>query len=275
VPDLSAAGQPWIADPSNDAQCFARGRLRRAGAPTAAWRGEPARSYAKARAALDRRAAAWLAAQARFDPASFVTWPRQALTEVPTQLARRITQQALAAIGSNPYPPRSARLDRLVGELAHMDRGGWTLAGCLILSVGSDLLICREPAAIAPPMPLEPNRWQRWDRRVEVRLRCDPGSEPPAMVQALGIEGWRQCNERHQGVLRRFPVAVRRGLPSVWQGDRLRAVAPLGVLDPARRLSIGFGFRPERPLAGPPFAVVDASPEPYPWIAANHTFAST
>jgi hypothetical protein len=132
-------------------------------------------------------------------------------------------------------------------------------------------------------MPLEPNLWQRWDRRfvVRVQLRGDLASrpQPPLTVRALGADGWCQCKlQLPHGVLRGLPAAVRTGLPSVWHDDRLLAVAGQGLVGPAAaRLAIALRFRPHRPLAGPPFVASGAfqAPEPYSRIAGNHTFAST
>ena len=277
IATLQAAGQPWIEDPSNHAAHFARARLRQAAGSSY---GEPEPSYATRRAALDRESAAWLAALARIDPAGFVTWPRQAFVQAPPEIMRRTLQQALAVVGGDPYPPRKVRLERLIAALVAPGCGGRTLAGCRIIPRGADLLICREPAAIAPAMALAPDRWQRWDRRFLVRVHrhCAAGSPPPSlMVRALDADGWRQCRQGRHDALRDLPAAVRAGLPSVWQEERLLAVARLGSVDPAARLGIALRFRPQRPLAGAPFVASAATedPTPYPWSAGNHTFAST
>jgi tRNA(Ile)-lysidine synthase len=274
---LCAAGQGWIEDPSNQAPQFARARLRQ-GAPVPGDGAARAEAWAAARAVLDRRTADWFAAVARIDPAGFVTWPHRALIEAPRELARRALQQALAAVGGGDYPPRRARLERLLDALLSMlgDRGR-TLAGCRVVSCGEDLLICREPAAIAPPLGLAPDVWQRWDRRWLVRWQPG-GDEARPVVRALGTDGWRRCRTRMSGDgLRRLPIAARAGLASVWQDDRVLAVAGLGPIASGGRPSITLRFRPLRPLAGPPFTTFGSDlpqPAPYPWIAANDTFAS-
>ncbi len=275
---LCAAGQGWIEDPSNRAPQFARARLRQS--PLAPCDGGArADAHAAARAVLDRRTADWLAAVARADPAGFVTWPRRAFIEAPREIARRALQQALAAVGGDDYPPRSARLERLLEALLGAPGyRGRTLAGCRIVPCGEDLLICREPAAIAPPLLLAPNLWQRWDQRYVVRWQPG-GDQPRPVARALGADGWRQCRTRMPGDgFRSLPVAARAGLASVWQDDRLLVVAGLGPIDTGGRPSITLRFRPLRPLAGPPFAALGSPcprPAPYPRIAANDTFAST
>jgi tRNA(Ile)-lysidine synthase len=273
---LRAAGQPWIEDPSNRAPRFARARLRqsRPDPPSA-----DAQAHAEARTALDRRTAAWLAAVARIDPAGFVAWPREALAEAPPEVARRALQQALAAVGGGPYAPRSARLERLLEMLlAAPACPGRTLAGCRILAWGDDLLICREPAAIASPLRLAPNVWHHWDQRFAVRWQTSGEAGPPPIVRALGADGWRECKAlASDGARRGLPGPVRIGLGSVWRGERLVAVAGLGPIGPAAaRQVIMFRSRPRRPLAGAPFGALPApsAPAPYPRIARGHTFAS-
>jgi tRNA(Ile)-lysidine synthase len=272
IATLRAAGQAWIEDPSNRAPGFARARLRGSVARQMAFQGAAA-GYAAARAALDRRTAAWLATAARIDPAGFVRWPRQMFVDAPPEIARRALQQALAVIGGRDYPPRTARLDRLLEALVATPSGaGRTLAGCRIVPRGSDLLICREPAATAPPLVLETDVWQLWDRRWLARWRATGDLEPRAVVRMLGADGWRQCKGHPTcAVLRDLPAAVRIGLASVWQDERLLAVARLGPIEPR---VIMLRFRPQHPLAGPPFVALAPEPAPYLRIARDHTFAS-
>ena len=183
---LRAAGQAWIEDPSNRAPRFARARLRQRPLDAVDVAGR-----AEARAALDRRTAAWLAAVARIDPAGFVTWPRTALAEAPPEVARRALQQALSAVGGGAYPPRSARLDRLLEALlAAPGVPGRTLAGCRILAWGDDLLICREAggdraAAAARPERLAP-LGPALCRALAVRLQPSGDAGPQPIVRALG-----------------------------------------------------------------------------------------
>jgi tRNA(Ile)-lysidine synthase len=274
---LRAVGQAWIEDPSNRAPRFARTHLRQS--PPGSSTGD-AEAHAEARAALDRRTAAWLAAVARINPAGYIRWPREALAEAPPEIARRALQQALAAVGGQTYPPRSARLDRLFEALlAAPSCPGRTLAGCRILPWRDDLLICREPAAIAPPLHLAPSVWHRWDRRFLVRWQTSGDAGPQPIVRALGADGWRACKAQAScSVLRGLPPAVRAGLPSVWRDERLLAVAGLGPIGPAAgRPAITLRFRPHWPLAGPPFAAMRSPgprPAPYLRIAHDDTFAS-
>jgi tRNA(Ile)-lysidine synthase len=274
IATLRAAGQSWIEDPSNRSESFARSRLRLAPGFQTAGLGARAVAGAELRAALDGRTAAWLAASAQIDPAGFVTWRHAAFLAAPIELARRALQQALLAIGNPDYPPRGERLGRLLDALRNPGCSGRTLAGCRILLRGTDLLICREPAAIAPPLLLEPAVWQRWDRRIMVRWQADDGRATPGLlVRALGADGWRRYTAwLPAGPARDLPPVVRVGLPSAWLGEQLLAVPTLGLNAPARdaRLSIAMRFCPRWPLAGPPFV----RRAQYRRTARDDTFAS-
>jgi tRNA(Ile)-lysidine synthase len=271
---LRAAGQRWIEDPSNRAASFARSRLRLAPGLSTAELGACAAAAAEARAALDRRTATWLAVSARIDPAGFVAWEHAAFLAAPIEIARRALQQALLAVGNRDYPPRGVRLGRLLDALRNPGCSGRTLAGCRILLRGTDVPICREPAAIAPPLLLEPSMWRRWDRRFLVRWQADHALAVPGLVvRALGADGWRESKASLQSCpVRDLPPVVRVGLPSFWQGERLLAVPTLGLNRAARdaKLSIAMRICPRWPLAGPPFA----HRSQYRRAARDDTFAS-
>lgn len=251
---LSAAGQPWVEDPANRADRFTRSRLRRTRLPVARL-AEQAAAMAARRAALDRRAAAFLVDTARIDPAGFVTVASPDLRHAPPDLAARVLRQILAVVGGSPYPPRSARLEALCGALRAGDGfRGRTLAGCRILPWGERVLFCREPAAIDGPLEVVPGDWQRFDDRFAVRLAAD---RPGLVVRALGRDGARQRGELTPGAATRaLPGPVRAGLPSVWCGETLLLVPHLDLARPgagplSRALAVR--FRPVHPLAGAPF----------------------
>ena len=273
---LRAAGQAWLEDPSNQSPQFARSRLRQSPlGPSSA----DAAARAEARAALDRRTAAWLAAVARIDPAGFVTWPRAGAR--PGAVGDRAARPAAGAGWRSAAAPirRAATASIACSRRCwHPTAAGRTLAGCRLLPWRDDLLICREPAAIAPPLRLTPNVGHHWDQRFLARWPARGDAGPPPIVRALGADGWRLCKaQAPRGALRDLPPAVRAGLASVWREDRLLAVAGLGPIGPtAGRPAVTLRFRPQRPLAGAPFVALRlaSAPAPYLRIAHDDTFAS-
>jgi tRNA(Ile)-lysidine synthase len=255
---LTAAGQPWLEDPSNLADAFARSRLRLGARLDAERLARTAAAHAAERAAQDQRTAAWLASQGRIDPAGFVRFSPSALASAPPEISRRALQQALIGIGGNRYPPRQARLARLLEQVRAGLASGRTLAGCRILPRREGLLICREAQRIAEVTPLAPGAPALWDRRFRLELSGDaPGLEVRALGEAgareLGVSDWPAPR-------RRLPAPVRPGLPSVWRGAALLAVPHLGLIRPwlARRARIAARFEPATALAGAPFHVAAA-----------------
>ncbi len=252
---LEALDQPWLDDPSNRAPEFARARLRGTAGLDVARLAGLAAGHGAARAAWERQVGAWLAQHVRVFPAGFALMAQAGLAAAPVEIARRAVQQTLRAVGGRPYPPRQARLARLLDELRSDRRPtGRTLGGCRLLRQGDRLLVCREAAAITEVLEPRSGAWQSWDGRFAVRLT---GEVAGLSVRALGAEGWRQ----RVGLVARapaaaLPAAVRPGLPAVWRGNRLLAVPGLGLIAPERagRLVAEARFRPAQSLAGAPFA---------------------
>ena len=251
---LAAAGQPWLEDPSNLADAFARSRLRLGARLDSERLARTAAAHAAERAAQDQRTAAWLAAYARIDPAGFVRFSASALASAPPEISRRALQQALISVGGNRYPPRQARLARLLQQVRGGLSSGRTLAGCRILPRREGLLICREAQRIDQVAPLAPGAPVLWDRRFHLELR---GEAPALEVRALGAVGVRElgCDADWPAPRRELPAPVRPGLPSVWRGEALLAVPHLGLIRPwlARRARVAARFEPGTALAGAPF----------------------
>jgi tRNA(Ile)-lysidine synthase len=244
---LEALGQPWIEDPSNVAPGFARSRLRRSAGLDVPRLAGLATEHARQRAADDECTASWLVLNARIDPAGFVTLACGVLASAPPSIGRRAVQQILMTVGGRPYPPRRARLDRLIEQLRAGLARGRTLAGCRILPWQGGLLICREPQTIEEEMTLAPGAPVLWDRRFRLELN---GNAPALAVRALG----RAAGPLGQ-VGRTVPAPVRPSLPSLWQGEELVAVPQLDIFRPAlaRSATVSVRFNPASPLAGAPF----------------------
>jgi tRNA(Ile)-lysidine synthase len=256
---LQAAGQPWLEDPSNVAPAFARSRLRMGGALDAPRLARHAAEQAAARAEDDRRAASWLAAHARIDPAGFVTVARDALAAAPRSIQRRAIRDIVRSVGGRDYPPREARLDRLLERLPAGLAAGRTLGGCRILLWRDAVLICREPQAIQEAVSLAPGSAVLWDGRFRIELN---GEGPALMVRALGRAGLGALGAPANR--RRLPAPVRPSLPSLWHGDELVGVPHLGAMRPAlaRHARVRVCFRPAWPLAGAPFHAEGATTKP-------------
>lgn len=255
---LAAAGQSWIEDPSNEDTAYARVRMRRAMPPLAlAGLGAErlcatAARLGRSRAALEAAVAALLARSAQIHPAGFVRLDPAALAAAPEEIGTRALAALLAMVGGAYYPPRRERLDRLYCALPAGLGGGRTLGGCRVLPRRGGLLICREPAAVAPPVPAPPGATVTWDGRFRVRL--SPAAPPGLTLGALGAA----LSGLAAG--RTLPAAVRASLPALYRGRTVVAVPGLSYLkvdgDKGMLALRDVYLRPTRPLTGAGFTVV-------------------
>ena len=198
---VAAAGLEPVRDPSNDDLRFARVRLRATLADpggTGRWvtaMAAAGRAFGRRRAALGPSVAARLAEAATFHSEGWATLDRAALGADP--VAREALSRLLRAVSGGLYPPPRAGVEALLA------RGGGTLAGVL----WRGLVLCREPAACAPPVPARPGCC--WDGRW--RVLAAPSD---ATVGALGPD----LRRLPRGAL---PEAVGRGLPALRRGNEL------------------------------------------------------
>ena len=250
---LAAMGQPWLEDPSNSVPAFARSRLRLAGLDSTRL-AALATVHARERAARDARTAAWLASHARIDLAGFATLAAGPLAAAPLEIRRRALQQILISVGGNRYPPRQARLVRLLEQIQGGLSSGRTLAGCRILPWRGGLLICREPGAIHEVTPLLAGAPVLWDHRFRLEIAGDVAA---LVVRALGRTGVRGLSPAAAlATGRSLPAPVRPGLPSVWRGGELVAVPHLGLIQPGlAQAGLVARFEPALPVAGAPFHI--------------------
>ncbi len=253
---LRAAGQGWIEDPSNLDPAYLRVRLRQAQAllADAGLRSQrlaaTAARLGRARAALEAGVAALLAQAALIHPAGFVRLDPVLLRAAPEEIGLRALAAVLALVGGAAYPPRLERLERLYRELPAATGGGRTLGGCRILPQGGGLLVCREPAAVAPPVPALRGGEIHWDGRFSLYT---PPSAPDGL--SLGALGTARLDAAPL-----LPAAVRAGLAALSDDRSVAAVPALGYVregfDGRWLAAARLSFRPSRPLSGPGFTVV-------------------
>jgi tRNA(Ile)-lysidine synthase len=240
---LRAAGIGWVEDPSNSDPRPLRSRIRllRAdrdgtGAATAGL-ARAAAASGSARAVREEAAAAFLAARVTLRPEGFALL---ADGPVPADVFAALAR----AIAGRSYAPASAQ----VAQLAAMPRPA-TLAGVRLLPagrLGPGLLMVREAAAMAAPVPAAPGAI--WDGR----FRLVPGTAPEAIAgMTLGALGADAARLRRCSPL---PAAVLRTLPALRLGDTLVTVPHLAYRDVSAIVSVEFVFDPPRPVAGAAFA---------------------
>jgi tRNA(Ile)-lysidine synthase len=259
--------QEWVDDPSNVDPAYARSRMR-ALLPSLADEGltvprlaATAQRFARVRAVLEAATDELIAATAVLDLAGFCRLDGARLGAAPEEIALRALSRILMTIGGAALPPRLARTERLLAEIASSPTKGRTLAGCRLLPQGGRLLVCREPAAVAGPLPLRAGRMERWDGRFVVVVE-GRGAKSNLRVAALGAQGWSAIVARLP-VLRAIslPTPVRPSLPALWHLDEVLAVPHLHYVRDQRGPQMTAEFRPIRPLFVRQFAA-ERQPRP-------------
>ncbi len=259
---LRACGQEaWIEDPSNSSPAYARSRLRGV-MPALAAQGlsaerlaATAARLARSRGLIEDTVARLLARAVALDPAGFALLDAGVLAAAPPEIGLRALAAVAATISGADYPPRHERLERLYRWMAQGSGGGRTLGGCRWLPRRGGLLVCREPASLAPPLVAAPGASLSWDGRFRLTL---PANAPPGLrLGALGGAAAPAIAADGRGAL---PAAVRATLPALSDDRGVVAVPQLGYVrsDVAEGTGLGVSllFRPSRPLAGPGFTVV-------------------
>lgn len=259
---LDARGQPYVDDPSNRNQEFARIRMRSLlpqlsdEGLTAARLAGTARRMGRARAALEQATVALLAEAVGIYPQGYAVLSPAPLLRAPEEIGLRALARILACIGGAEHVTRLERLERLYRWLG-AGGGGRTLAGCRLLRRRGGILVCREAAAIEGGRAARPGLI--WDRRF--RIAASGGFADGVEIGALGGDGWRQIAATVPAVADlRLPMPVREALPALRDLDGIAAIphlkyrrGPVGADLPA---AVSMEFYPARSLgaAGFPYA---------------------
>mgnify|MGYP001095828358 CR=1 FL=1 len=240
----AAAGLVPADDPMNHDPRFERARIRRLMPLFAAEGLDPAMLAATAARlrmaadAIDRAADAAIARHVTTDAMAVASAGRD-LFSAPEEVRRRVLVRILMAVGGEPYPPRSERLEALDRAMAEHGKGRFkrTLAGTVIEWRGGKFAFHRELgregiAAVA----LVPGSAFTFDGR----FRVEAGEGLPAglTLSALGEAGrlaiGATAGEAPAGAIAALP-AIRRetailAVPSIGFGDVSLPVAVRPVL---------------------------------------------
>jgi len=248
VARLVAERQDWVEDPSNRDLHYARSRLRAVAGVLADTGLEAGRlaataaQLARARVALEDDLVALLARAAWLHPAGFAWLDPPAIAAASEEVGLRALAAVIATVAGIQYPPRFDGIERFYREL----RGGLaatrTLGGATLVPRRGRVLVCREPAAVAPPVDARPGARTWWDGRFMLDL---PAAAPGGSLGALGPEAgeWDRA---------RIPAPARAALPALRDTYGIVAVPHLEYVRPgaeARLTGLVLRFRPTRPLA--------------------------
>lgn len=225
---LEQAAWPYVEDPSNHDIRHARVRMRNlAGALAAegldAQRlARTARSMRRARTALERATAGFLAQHGTVDPYGFVRLDAQRFKGLDEETALRSLSTSLRLVSGEEYPYRLERLENLAAALrCYPPPGPRTLGGCRVETRGGLILFCREASAIGPPVPVRRSLF--WDRRFQLEVSGDLDG---LTIGKLGPDGVRRARslDTIETLIDTVPGPVRASLPGLWRDDALIAV---------------------------------------------------
>ncbi|MEX2642567.1 MAG: tRNA lysidine(34) synthetase TilS [Acetobacterales bacterium] len=259
---LVGAGQSWVEDESNADPRFLRTRLRQSRAVLQAEGldsrrlADTMRRLGRARQAIDDAVARLLARTVAIYPHGYAVARAGMLAGGGGEVRLRALARLLQAIGGGTYPPREERLEALDAAVTEFAAGsglrGRTLGGCRVIGrrVDGSVLICREPRAMASPLPLGDATEYVWDGRFAVRL--------PAREKGLEIGAVETVPDRRlRVILARLPAAVRPTVPAMIRNGAAVALPTMGwtAEDAAGMEGVAVTFVAAPPLAGGCFTV--------------------
>lgn len=233
VATLEAQGQEWIEDPSNQKPQFTRTRMRtllpllaEAGIGSATLASTAAR-MARARDYLEQQAARAAADCLISREAGYLLLDYELYSRLHDEIALRVLAIALESMSGLTYRPRFSELKGLFDALSTPR----TLAGCKFEPAGDKLHILREPAAIAPRLPLAPGQWE-WDNRFRITVST-PCKD--LFAGALGTAGWEHIRHVAPGIAgaaSALPRTALLTLPAVWHLEKPVLIPHINYSDP-------------------------------------------
>ncbi len=225
---LTALGQEWVEDPSNQNPHYQRVRLRQMMPALAnvgiksAGLAETARHFGALRQVRDQQIAQSVVRLADLHPAGWVRLDALEVARLPRDQALAVLGRVCRVVGGGVLPHRQDRLERLLDELLAGLSGRRTFGGCLLSPGRQGVVVCRELAAVASPVSVTGGQDLWWDRRFAFRLSGDG----QGWVGALGVKAWAAL--RKEIPVPGLPSSVIPTLPALFDQHGVSAVPHLG-----------------------------------------------
>lgn len=216
---LNEFGQPFIEDPSNNNQDFARIRWRKL-LPILAAEGLTSKSFKEtlerlrhSQRLIDQFISTRLQHHVTFSPYGYIIL-QKTIGHESEEVFEEILKRIFTLIGTKNYPVRRQALHRAMATL--MAEKSMTLAGCQIVNKTNEWWITREPAAVGPPIFVNVPGTYHWDDRFIIEV----DAKIPCRIDTLG-NGLNQLDEESKEQLKLIPSLILQTLPALWQGKNL------------------------------------------------------
>lgn len=221
---------PFVTDPSNEKECYARGRLRRVSELLAAEGFTPERMTdladraREARDALHFYASTVCQESVKLLPSGALILNLEPWREAPQAVQLRVLSLCLLYINPTTYPPtRKHLLPFSAWIAANNTEIGRTLHGSSVSKneLKKFVTFARELSGITHELDIS----GVWDGRWRIDYKT---LEEGVLVKALGVQKHKLLDKVAPNLRKRVPVGRQRAvLPALWRGEELLAV--LGV----------------------------------------------
>jgi tRNA(Ile)-lysidine synthase len=204
-----SASIPFVEDPSNSMEKFARGRLRKI-LPALADDGLTVKSLvglgaraAEAKEALDHYTKKFLRDATQTGIGGSVRIDRALLREIPRAIGLRALTACLRYVHEDEHPPEHAALSSLFDVLIHgSDETTRTLYGCIVSIAPDRIALLREPSAASEVLPICAGETVLWDKRWLVTAEK---GQPELTIRALGVPPHALIDRLTPGLRRKIP----------------------------------------------------------------------
>ena len=159
---LTAKGQGWFDDPSNDDDTYERVRVRKLSRDAE----PPSREPLADRAELASRAAAFVSGAVQAYPGGLIKLSADCLGDDPAVIRYALTALACIA-GGRAYPLAAQSMDRVMAFVISKEPGRLT-AGRVIFDRRKDGLYLMRENRDVPTITVGPGEATRWDERFEI-----------------------------------------------------------------------------------------------------------
>lgn len=249
IATCAAHALPYVTDPSNEAERFARGRLRQV-MPLLADEGmeaerlcDLARRAGDASDALRFFTEAFLRTHSQRDTMGALWLDRQALVAQPPAIIMRVLAACLHHIHPTPYAPDDAPLRGLADSvLRETALPAFTLNGCLTYGTEQHIIMLRELSAITDTPMITSGQIVDWDQRL--RIAVTGTSDATAwQIKALGTQEHAVTDALLPGFRKQVPQGrIRATWPALWQKGKpvLIPIPEQEKIDAEQQVSIEF-----------------------------------